>query len=246
MRLTLNITNAIRNLSCYPSKSFEFIDLVLDSKQREAIDNLSIDPSQDMAFSFCGEVKSPKLSKMLTDFIKGFGQNDPIDIQIITNILTSIASSFLESMDCNSMWFTIRVMKADDFFDTPRWHTDGFYFDLKDDNPESYQLKLAGVLRGPGTLFQEENQEMRKKYREISEQAKTTDKRKSIAEALSNYKIVSPGSYQASLFVVGNYQRAAIHSEPPINQTRLFFSIVPGLVDDIKELAERYNEPFIT
>ena len=40
---------------------------------------------------------------------------------------------------------------------------------------------------------------------------------------------------------MGNDKVAAIHSEPPINEKRIFLSILPGHVSEIEELRKRWN-----
>jgi hypothetical protein len=42
--------------------------------------------------------------------------------------------------------------------------------------------------------------------------------------------------------MVGNRDRALIHSEPPMREDRLFISILPGYEYEITELNKRWNK----
>ena len=79
---------------------------------------------------------------------------------------------------------------------------------------------------------------MRKQFRELQEQ----DARAKLAELLDPAKAVTASSGQGTIFIVGA-DFAAVHSEPPIKEQRLFISIVPGSQTDIEELDKRWNTP---
>ena len=121
-----------------------------------------------------------------------------------------------------------------DFFNTPRWHTDGYYYAPFN----GQQYKIACALKGPSTLFCQAPTDIREKFNEL--QAKQSS-RVMIAELLKDQPILQASTTQAMLFVVGDFQSAAIHSEPPIDQARLFISILPGTHEQIQELYNRWH-----
>lgn len=43
------------------------------------------------------------------------------------------------------------------------------------------------------------------------------------------------------LFIVGDPNAVAVHSEQPINHDRLFISILPGTNEQIQELFDRWH-----
>ncbi|MBM3192971.1 MAG: hypothetical protein FJZ59_01910 [Chlamydiae bacterium] len=51
--------------------------------------------------------------------------------------------------------------------------------------------------------------------------------------------IFSPKEREGILFVIGRFDRAALHSEPGVNKPRLFFSIVPSDKENLREIEER-------
>ena len=133
----------------------------------------------------------------------------------------------------------------------PRWHFDGlFYYDVKEHLDEKmYQIKLAGALIGPGTVFKKDNPEMRKKFFDARTATKHYDPfdevgRKIISDAINEFGHIEPLNNQIAIFVVGNPEKAAIHSEPLVNQIRIFYSVVPGDKENIKQLAKNHNKPF--
>jgi len=46
-------------------------------------------------------------------------------------------------------------------------------------------------------------------------------------------------------WVVGNDEFAAIHSEPPIHESRIFLSFLPGTEEQIRELCSGWKTVFV-
>jgi len=113
---------------------------------------------------------------------------------------------------------------------------------------------MAGVLVGPGTLFMNENSECRKNYFDLKNTLYSNfdyknysasldlDNRKKISDVINN---CGSSNHQVAIFTVGTKTRAAIHSEPNMTQKRLFYSIVSGNSNDIKNLADFHKKQFI-
>lgn len=69
--------------------------------------------------------------------------------------------------------------------------------------------------------------------------------RKILDNKINIYETLTPRENQVAIFIVGSNNRAAVHSEPAIDGPRIFFSIVVGNKNQIKEMATRRNMEFI-
>lgn len=239
------------------TKSFNFVDIEFTNDEIIKIKLLNMNPKNSDTFNYFGIYKYDMLKKMTSDFITSLDNEGNISNTISKLLIKKIVSPFLKAMSKDSLWFTIRVMFADEIFDIPRWHSDGYFYKWEElSQKEETQLKLAGTLIGPGTLFKLDNNDMITKYNKISEELHQKNKlrkrnmeieidnRKIIAEALKSYDQIQPKNNQVAIFSVGDRYRSTVHSEPPINTKRFFFSIVAGNVEEIKDLAKRWNEKF--
>ena len=59
--------------------------------------------------------------------------------------------------------------------------------------------------------------------------------RKELATLVTKNYIFTPPPYHGALFFMNEY--AAIHSEPDINEDRIYVGIVPGTKEQIKKLS---------
>lgn len=256
LKRMLKFKKAIDLITKSPNKSFEFVEIGMNEDQHQAINQIKIIPYNN--FDYYGVFKSDTLDRKISDYLTKFG-NINVATTVSDMLITNIIKPFLKAMDKNSLWFTIRVMTPTTAFDIPRWHMDGpFWIKTQNDNKCSLMSKLAGVLVGPGTLFKKDNSEMKTKYIDLHKElyknfdynnfnsAIDMENRKKISEELNEYESIQPNNNQVAIFTVGNpREQATVHSEPPINTLRLFFSIVAGNKDEIKELTSRWNVEFI-
>jgi hypothetical protein len=260
LKTKMNMIDALKSINVVAEKSFEFVTVELMPKEKLAIKSLIIDDNvNNTIFDYFGTVDSKYFPIMVEQFISSLNKNNSDQSHKITKILLEkIIKNFLEACSIDSLWFTIRIMHPDNYYEIPRWHTDGLYYDVTEYSKQNkYQIKLAGVLFGQPTLFKKNNIEMRNMYydtyaevnknydRKFFDKNKEMENRKIIAEKLKNYETVTPEENQIAIFVVGNKNKSAVHSEPNITMTRFFFSIVPGTSDNIKELAQRFEGTFM-
>ena len=64
-----------------------------------------------------------------------------------------------------------------------------------------------------------------------------------LAKKLANEKVIQVKNTQGVIFFAGNpMEKAALHSEPPNDASRLFISILPSTETNIKDLKERWNK----
>lgn len=92
-------------------------------------------------------------------------------------------------------------------------------------------------LKGKSTLFYNLPQEQRREFYLLLD----NQNRNSLARLLDRSKAISAKFGQATIYVVGA-EHAAVHSEPPIHEGRIFLSILPGSKTQIQELYERWNK----
>jgi hypothetical protein len=129
-------------------------------------------------------------------------------------------------------WFTIRLSRPHNEYKLQRWHRDGSMF-----TGNSY--KIAVTLCGPPTMLLEKSllvDDVLMKYPNcgLNRLEKT--------ELLKDCKRIELAPGQLFTFTCG--RSSPVHSEPDITTNRIFMSIVPGTVAEIKEMAERREQPF--
>ncbi|MGI4851060.1 MAG: hypothetical protein ACRYGR_03895 [Janthinobacterium lividum] len=161
----------------------------------------------------------------------------------------------------------LRAFKETTAFDQPRWHMDGCYYESFDGT----QLKFAIVFKGPSTLFyplsfderqkftdftSESWQKIRTQFDQSLQQNTMTEEQIQdeknrlyeqeekifLSQMIQKSQIISLPSGQGMIFKVGNLTTAALHSEPPIKEDRLFLSIVPCGFKDISGMRQRLGK----
>ena len=252
-----NMKTAIDTLLGSSNKSFSFVNIGLTDYEKELLQSLQSKTNieHSLILNYYGVYDHDKLYDAIYNFILKLGYNIEESQQIANIILTKVTKPYLKAQKHDSLWFTIRFTVPNDQFEIPRWHVDGFFYKSHEyiQNNMS-QMKLAGVLYGPGTLFKKDNIEMRKKYYEnllpynpnipFDDDA-DIENRKKLEEVLVPYETIQPSNDQVAIFIVGKMDQNAVHSEPNMTTNRFFFSIVSGNKDDIKNLATDRKQIFI-
>jgi hypothetical protein len=64
-----------------------------------------------------------------------------------------------------------------------------------------------------------------------------------LIELIDSNAIESPKKGQGVLFIVADKEIGAVHSEPKINNNRLFFSVLVGSEPEIHELYSNWHAP---
>ena len=195
---------------------------------------------------------SDEFETTMINFLESIGNDTDTSKLLFGFFKIKVVIPFLNAVQKDSMWFKIMVDFPTDRFEIPRWHFDGPFYANNSNETVMNQLKLAGSLVGPGTLFKKTNSEsisnFTDKYIELYKDADRTkylSNRQILDTHLKNVETVQASNNEIAIFAVGNRTKAAIHSEPNINRKRLFFSIIPGNTDNIKELAKSRNKEFL-
>lgn len=204
-------------------KPFYHFDLSLTSHQITALQNLQIERTAH--YDNYGDLQN--LPMETNDFITSLGQNYNC-ANAISTLIVAIVRGMLTKCNQEKAWVTLRAFEPNPIFIKPRWHTDGYYYSPQ----EGEQHKIAITLKGPATLFAQLPQENRIVFNRLQ----LADNQEDIDILMKSVPISTAKPYEGTIFIVGA-EYAAIHSEPNINEPRLFLSVLPGNAAQIAQWA---------
>jgi len=225
---------------------FQLFDINYTEQEQESIDNFKIE--KRCSYIHNGSISSLIGINDLNTFLSDIGHNTKKDIDNLEQIILNLIEKVLKGYVMENFLLLIRVRVPDSEFDITRWHRDGPYFDNT-----MITSKFATVLKGPGTLFIKSSTLNSEKFNEIQEreheeerinahftyeeQEERNDRYRSLYAALpKNSDMVQSGKNQGVIFfansggVIG-----AIHSEPKIDENRIFISIVPATKENVEK-----------
>lgn len=228
----LGLEDSIQTLN---TRSFAFYDLHLSPDEQRALQQVKISSTEQ--YNNFGHLDT--LQFEVKTFISSLGKGNETLAASVSVLIARLVQDVLRASGRETAWVCIRAFTPTDEYDTPRWHTDGYYYAPY----EGESCKFALALKGPGTLFYQETPEGRMQFKVLQQNGREDDhyNRQPLADLLSQHpeRSASPGLLQGAVFIVGSEGRAAIHSEPPIPEERLFLSILPGTPEQIKEWENR-------
>jgi hypothetical protein len=238
-------------LSLVQDRSFAFFDLGLSHEHIDLLKNLSIDISAKSAMNNYGDLET--LASQVCDYLKTLGNCDA-DAQAASQIIYSIVSRDIAACGMQTGWVTLRAFNPNNLYDLPRWHTDGSFYD----GPNHLCYKLAYIFQGAPTLLLEVPDDVKAEMLSIqsksgvtSAQVKNLSRKElddlmyaskvKLAALLAQYTPSQVPADSGIIFITGDRdrKRAAIHSEPPMHENRLFMSIVPGSFQQIEQWRAR-------
>jgi hypothetical protein len=212
-----------------PQHPFAVFDLTLSPVETSSLDGLVI--NQAKAYNNFGNLGV--LTVEAQEFLGSLGANAVEATAIIARLISSIVDGIILHFNKETAWVTIRAATATDTWDLPRWHSDGYYYAPY----VGEQYKAAITLKGATSLFYQLPLKLQEQFNALQ---MDPDNRTVIAKLLDPTLAVSIKHQQGVIFIVGaNY--AAVHSEPPIHEPRLFFSVVPGNKTQIDELYNNWH-----
>jgi hypothetical protein len=230
MREKINELNLFR-------QSFTCVDLGLTNAELALVDELKfnkISPDSTSQYDRFGNLYL--LKDELPIFLSHIGDNNEEVIQAVTQMISSTVAHVIKATEKATAWVCVRVSTPMHAFDMPRWHTDGMYYGLNDPYLSSEPvLKFAAVLKGSPTLLLKLSDDMRNIFN------LNRNNRALLAELLDINKAESPKRGEGVFFVVADNKISAVHSEPRMNENRLFFSILVGNESEINELYSRWH-----
>ena len=218
-------------------KGFVNFDLSLAAAQRSALDKLQISGTGTY-----NNYAAPK-RETVQDLTKFFNNviRDGAQVAGLIDTILDVRQKIKDTLPCKSSCMSVRAFQRTPVFNVPRWHQDGIFYPYT-----GQQFKIAMALKGPSTLFFTADQDMRTRFNQLRFRA-ACDDRANMQPVLNSFvkdhRADEPAipTQTATLFNVG-FQDAAIHSEPPINEGRLFLSFVPGTKRDIEALRQSWGE----
>jgi hypothetical protein len=224
--------------SCYETalkkiekeKSFAVCELGLTSVEQGVFKQLAIAKCGN--YDLFGNLEL--LSKEMPLFLENIGNNQSTIAQQAVAIISTIINNVLKAQNAQTAWVALRAFTPNGLYDVPRWHVDGNYY-----KPHNFNLpKFAVTLKGDTTLFYDATEMERKDVMAYY----ADEHRELLATRLNKNQIIQTLQEQGAFFVVGDPLRAAVHSEPPIKQERLFLSMVCGSIEQIAELKNRWGK----
>jgi len=229
----------IRSYLKSDEKQFKIFDIKYSKEEQDAIDTLNL--NTDKIYEFIHFSTYNNLDN-LENFIGEIGDNTKDKVIIISNLIKKIIKIVMKGYNKKDYFLIIKTFPPTDEFDIPRWHCDGRQkgFETRDDIS-----KFATVFKGPGTLFIKTTPEERKSFIEIEKNwANTIEYRKKMEGEIKGSRIQLENN-QGAIFIAETIEdkfNCGIHSEPVINETRLFLSILPGSKKEITETMEIYKK----
>lgn len=213
------------------NESFKLFDIKYTKKEKKCLDLFNVDDFYNYDHYGSSELLG------LQDFL---GKNTKKCIDTVYILIQRITNDVLKAYKKDYCWLTVRISLPNNSYDIPRWHTDGNFYDSIKKNEK--QSKFIITLKGPGTLLINPDDDTRDKFSSLNtHKILTKDEiRMKGYDLLKNENIIKANN-QGIIFFVGNVELAAIHSEPPINEKRIFLSILPGHESEINELKKRWN-----
>ncbi len=190
----------------------------------------SIDIQREWVYHQFGELEI--VQESIANFFGEIGSNENEAAFRATVRLKEITDKVVEASGKETAWVCLRSFTPTDRFDVPRWHVDGPYY--TPNGAEDLLFKFVVTLVGPTTFFYLLPQELRKTTE------KTIHNRLYMKNFCKQENIVSPKIGEGAVFIGGQYAAVtALHSEPPIHENRLFFSIVPCTEMQLNALKAR-------
>jgi hypothetical protein len=172
-------------------------------------------------------------------FLEKMGPNPNEVVYPCVALIHEIAVKILKVSGKSYAWFSLRASPPTDAHDLPRWHMDGYYY--KDLKHEKVQYKFATALLGPSTLFYLLPNTCEELRRKIWVHMRN---RSFMNEVCSSTPPVSCRTGEGVFFIASDVKAAALHTEPPIHENRLFFSIVPCDESDLPSMTRRILENY--
>jgi hypothetical protein len=231
---------------------FNLFDINYTENEKKTIKDFNI--IKRHYFSHFGSYEK-LLTKNMNKFLSEIGNNNPKVVNNLEKIIIKMVKKVLQGYKTDYFWIDIRVTLPNNDFNKTRWHKD---LNLFIKNSDDKTTKFATVLKGPGTLLLKPTKSINKIYRKIHDKQRLERKYKSqkeqieinkkyrtiYAKEFDTKKIIQPGNNQGVIFYTGfdvNTMTGAIHSEPIMDEPRMFISITPNSKENIEELYETFH-----
>ncbi len=222
-----SIKNALANIE---EESYSILKMNLTESNKKVIKKIKIVDGK--TFNFYGNIddlidnKNNDISRLF-EYFNLICTNTEDLIKDLIKIIKNLVKTLSLGYNKKYCWMTIRSSKPTKSYVIPRWHCDGKYF--KSDKYPGLQTKFVIVLKGPGTLLIESNEQAKQIYNNYFTESSLDEMevRKKLDEEFtdSNCKKIQISNEEGLIFLAG-HKNCTIHSEPNITEPRMFLSIV--------------------
>lgn len=186
-------------------------------------------------FLYWGNVNSSSFSDYIVNYFNTLGQNSELVVHTLHRSVCALTKQVTAYFDTEFAWVETKTFLPNETFIIPRWHTDNKFF-----TPHT-AYKLVWSPKGPQTRIgttTQMNEFGRLTALEIEAGHGTEGNlraRKELDALVAEYAI---RGNVAILYQSGG-TAPVVHSEPNINESRLFVAIVPGSIEEIRLWHER-------
>ena len=242
----ININDIKTTLKQHKNKVFK-----INYTETELLCIAKLDILINNTFSYFGDITNINPES----FFEMIGNNNMKINKTLCKIVSKLAKAVCQGYEKNYAWIDIRVSMPTTDWDIPRWHMDGSFYITEDKN--QIQSKFVTVLRGAGTLMVNATKKEKEEYEKImiENRPKTKEDKEKFFKDHKNQmklrikqnkvfekkKVKQLKNDEGLIFIVGNIDKALVHSEPPTHTNRIFISILPGTETQILELKKRWN-----
>ena len=222
---TAAFEDALKNLKSSPH-GFSLVNVGLTADDLKSFD--SIDIEKDHFYHQFGDLENT--AEKITSFIRAIGRNDNSLAERIGTTLAEITHKIMDASGRETGWVYLRAFVPTDAYDIPRWHMDGYYFE-----PDAItcMYKFALTVKGHPTLLYRLPKELR-----LFAWQHMRD-RVFMHSFCQPELVVTPEREEGVFFMGGKKDFAALHSEPPVHEKRLFFSLIPCSEQQLIELKPK-------
>ena len=232
-----------------PQVPFTQFDIRFSENELENLRQLSI--THEAEYENFG-TSLDQLEMEADTYFKSLGSNESSLTEPLARMVSQITQKVMEGFGLESAWVALRASVPNKLYDVPRWHQDGPYISSHDGD----QQKVVITFKGLGTLFCSFPEELREVFDKLQDEIgmntlKTLDlhdaynmERRYQLDALikgSKASVHMPSLGTGSIFIAGT-EYAAVHSEPPVGEIRLFMSIFPCTIAQAEELKSRRSK----
>jgi len=192
-------------------------------------------------------ISSPDdMTNQLNEFLVTIGNNDQEGIDQLSGSIQGAVVSMMKDFGAEAAHVIVRVKLPTEEFSLPRWHRDGSFFVRENGNKIFKKvLTLKGVPTRFATIsdeeaFQEiERAELKNNTKLFEGSISDEDYKKEDIRIRNLYVNIanelSPlASGQSMVYEIGGNEQV-LHSEPDINESRIFMSVIVGSKDEIEE-----------
>lgn len=235
---TVPLTDKNVVLQNLKSRRLVGVHIPLSAQDKKDLQDLKINVEGVQGnFLFWGNINKEAFSNdALLPYLNSLGDNATSTLETLAATYTTLAKQVTALFDTEHAWVEIKTFFPNDTFLIPRWHTDNKFF-----VPHT-AYKLVWAAKGAQTLFGYTNNAdefSRLTALEIAAGHGTRgniEARKELNSIVTELLTREEG--QAVLYQSGG-PTPVVHSEPPINESRIFIAIVPGTEDEIRLWHDR-------